>query len=63
MTGTSQFPRDIHEISRRWVEERYPTLIYYKVPKVGHFAAWEQPELFADEVRASFHAAGVMPAR
>ncbi len=53
--GYSQFPRDIHETSRRWVQECYPTLVHYnELPKGGHFAAWEQPELFADEVRASF---------
>ncbi|MEU3297843.1 epoxide hydrolase family protein [Streptomyces longwoodensis] len=53
--GFTQFPRDIHETSRRWVEERYPTLVHYnEAPKGGHFAAWEQPELFAEEVRASF---------
>lgn len=53
--GYSQFPRDIHQTSRRWVEERYPTLVYYnELPKGGHFAAWEQPEVFVNEVRASF---------
>ena len=53
--GFTQFPRDIHETSRRWVEERYPTLVHYnEAPKGGHFAAWEQPELFTEEVRASF---------
>lgn len=53
--GVSLFPRDIHLASRRWVEERYPTLIHFnQVSKGGHFAAWEQPELFVDEVRASF---------
>jgi epoxide hydrolase len=53
--GYSQFPRDIHETSRRWVQERYPTLGHYnELPKGGHFAAWEQPEVFANEVRASF---------
>lgn len=53
--GYSQFPRDIHETSRRWVEERYPTLVHYsEQPKGGHFAAWEQPDAFAREVRASF---------
>ncbi len=55
--GFSQFPRDIHQASRRWVQERYPTLVYYnELPKGGHFAAWEQPELFVEEVRASFRA-------
>lgn len=53
--GYSQFPRDIHEASKRWVEDRYPTLVYYnELPKGGHFAAWEQPEIFAEEVRKSF---------
>ena len=53
--GVSLFPRDIHLASCRWVEERYPTLIHFnQVSKGGHFAAWEQPELFVDEVRASF---------
>lgn len=53
--GYSQFPRDIHEASKRWVEERYPTLAYYnELSKGGHFAAWEQPEIFAEEVRKSF---------
>ncbi|MFD3486633.1 epoxide hydrolase family protein [Streptomyces sp. NPDC058665] len=53
--GFSQFPRDLHLASRRWVKERYPTLGHYNVlPKGGHFPAWEQPELFTEEVRASF---------
>lgn len=53
--GYSQFPGDIHETSRRWVQERYPNLVHYnELSKGGHFAAWEQPELFAEEVRASF---------
>jgi pimeloyl-ACP methyl ester carboxylesterase len=53
--GYSQFPRDIHETSRRWVQERYPSLVHYnELSRGGHFAAWEQPLLFADEVRASF---------
>lgn len=53
--GYSQFPRDIHETSERWVKQRYPSLVYYnELPKGGHFAAWEQPELFATEVAMSF---------
>ena len=53
--GFSQFPRDIHLASRRWVQARYPTLVHYnELPRGGHFAAWEQPALFAEEVRASF---------
>lgn len=53
--GYSQFPLDIHEASRRWVAERYPTLSYYnELHEGGHFPAWERPELFAGELRASF---------
>ena len=53
--GFSQFPRDIHLASRRWVQARYPTLVHYnELPRGGHFAAWEQPALFVEEVRASF---------
>ncbi|KJQ52726.1 hypothetical protein [Microbacterium sp. SA39] len=55
--GYSRFPRDICRTSRRWVEERYPTLAYYnEMPRGGHFAAWEQPQLFVEEVRRSFRA-------
>ena len=53
--GVSIFPRDIHLTSRRWVQERYPTLTHYnELATGGHFAAWEQPALFAEEVRTSF---------
>jgi len=53
--GVSQFPLDIHIASRRWVQERYPTLVHYNaVPKGGHFPAWEQPVLFVKDVRDSF---------
>ncbi|MGH9873251.1 MAG: epoxide hydrolase, partial [Pyrinomonadaceae bacterium] len=40
---------------RSWAERAYPKLIHYnKLDKGGHFAAWEQPELFCQEVRAGF---------
>ena len=40
---------------RSWAEQAYPKLIHFnKLPKGGHFAAWEQPKLFAEEVRAGF---------
>ena len=53
--GFSQFPRDFHQTSRRWVQERYPTLVHYnELPWGGHFAAWEQPVQFTEEVRVSF---------
>lgn len=49
------YAHDTYLASRRWVAERYPTLSYYnEAPRGGHFPAWEQPSLFADEVRASF---------
>ena len=51
----SQFPRDLHMASRRWVQERYPTLVYHHaVARGGHYPAMEQPELFADELRKGF---------
>jgi pimeloyl-ACP methyl ester carboxylesterase len=49
------FPGEIVATPRSWVEQAYPTLIYYnKADKGGHFAAWEEPELFATELRAAF---------
>jgi pimeloyl-ACP methyl ester carboxylesterase len=40
---------------RSWTERAYPKLIYYnRVDKGGHFAAWEQPQLFSEEIRAAF---------
>ncbi|HEY1775701.1 MAG TPA: epoxide hydrolase [Solirubrobacteraceae bacterium] len=51
------FPGEIFKASRGWVERSYPTLSYYnEVEKGGHFAAWEEPELFASEMRAAFSA-------
>lgn len=51
----TQFPRDLHMASRRWAQERYPTLMYYnEAPKGGHYPALEQPEIFADELRKAF---------
>ena len=39
----------------RWAEKAYPKLIHYnRLPKGGHFAAWEQPQLFSEEMRAAF---------
>jgi pimeloyl-ACP methyl ester carboxylesterase len=49
------FPGEQYEAPRSWAERAYPKLIYYnKVDKGGHFAAWEQPALFAEEMRAAF---------
>jgi pimeloyl-ACP methyl ester carboxylesterase len=53
--GFSAFPGEIFQAPRSWVEKVYPNVIYYNEPeKGGHFAAWEEPELFAAEVRAAF---------
>jgi pimeloyl-ACP methyl ester carboxylesterase len=49
------FPGEQYEAPRSWAEKAYPQLIYYhRAEKGGHFAAWEQPELFASELRAAF---------
>jgi pimeloyl-ACP methyl ester carboxylesterase len=51
----SVFPGEQYEAPRSWAERAYPHLIYYnQVDKGGHFAAWEQPQLFSEEVRAGF---------
>ena len=53
--GFTTFPGEIVPTPRTWVEKAYPTLTYFnKVDKGGHFAAWEEPELFATEIRAAF---------
>jgi pimeloyl-ACP methyl ester carboxylesterase len=49
------FPDETYRTPRSWAERVYPNLIYFnEVDKGGHFAAWEQPELFSEEVRAGF---------
>jgi len=54
-TAVSAFPDEIYAAPRSWAERAYPNLIYYnKLDKGGHFAAWEQPELFVNEMRAAF---------
>jgi pimeloyl-ACP methyl ester carboxylesterase len=53
--AVSVFPDEIYAAPSSWVERAYPKLIYYhEVDKGGHFAAWEQPKLFTEEVRAGF---------
>ena len=53
--AVSVFPGEQYEAPRSWTERAYPKLIYYnKVDKGGHFAAWEQPQLFSEELRAGF---------
>jgi pimeloyl-ACP methyl ester carboxylesterase len=53
--GFTTFPGEIFQAPRSWVEQSYPNLIYFnEVDRGGHFAAWEEPELFSAEVRAAF---------
>ncbi len=53
--AVSAFPDELYQAPKSWTEKAYPKLIYYnRLPKGGHFAAWEQPQLFAEEMRASF---------
>ena len=53
--GTTVFPDDIYRPPESWARRSYPNLIYFnEVDRGGHFAAWEQPELFAGELRAAF---------
>ena len=53
--AVSVFPDEIFQAPRSWAELAFPKLIYYnKVDKGGYFAAWEQPQLFSEEVRAGF---------
>jgi pimeloyl-ACP methyl ester carboxylesterase len=54
-TAVSVFPDEIYSAPRSWTERAYPNLIHYnRLPKGTHFAAWEQPERFCDEMRTSF---------
>jgi pimeloyl-ACP methyl ester carboxylesterase len=53
--AVSVFPGEQYEAPRSWAEKAYPNLIYFnEVEKGGHFAAWEQPQLFSEELRAAF---------
>jgi len=53
--GCSIFPKEIFRTSRRWAEKRFEKLVHFnELEKGGHFAAFEQPELYVQEVRASF---------
>jgi pimeloyl-ACP methyl ester carboxylesterase len=54
-TGVSVFPDEIYSAPRSWTEKAYPNLIHYnRLPKGGHFAAWEQPQALSEELRATF---------
>ena len=62
--GFTSFPGEIWRTPRSWAEQAYPTLNYFhEAARGGHFAAWEEPELFAAELRAAFQPlrAGMIP--
>jgi pimeloyl-ACP methyl ester carboxylesterase len=53
--GFTTFPGELFAAPRSWAETVYPSLTYFnEVDRGGHFAAWEEPELFTTEVRAAF---------
>jgi len=53
--GVTVFPDDVYRPPETWARRAYPTLAYFhEVGKGGHFAAWEQPQLFSEEIRAAF---------
>jgi pimeloyl-ACP methyl ester carboxylesterase len=56
--GVSVFPDELYPAPRSWAEKAYPKLIHFNnaMDEGGHFAAWEQPQLFAEEIRAAFRA-------
>jgi pimeloyl-ACP methyl ester carboxylesterase len=53
--AVSVFPRELYQAPRSWTEQAYPNLIYFNVVDDGdHFAAWQEPQLFSNELRAAF---------
>jgi pimeloyl-ACP methyl ester carboxylesterase len=53
--AVSSFPREIYPVPRTWAEQAYPNLIYFNQLETGnHFAAWQEPQLFSEELRAGF---------
>jgi pimeloyl-ACP methyl ester carboxylesterase len=54
-TAVTVFPRELYQAPLSWTEQAYPNLMYFnEVDRGGHFAAWQEPELFATELRAAF---------
>ena len=54
-TAVSVFPEELFQAPRSWAEDAYPNLVYFnEVERGGHFAAWQEPQLFAAEVRTGF---------
>jgi len=61
-TGCSVFPAEVPRPSRRWAERRFTSIVHWSEPgRGGHFAAWEQPELFVRDIRATARAALTPP--
>jgi pimeloyl-ACP methyl ester carboxylesterase len=53
--AVSAFPDELYQTPRSWAEKAYPKLVHFnRLPKGGHFAAWEQPKLLTEEIRAGF---------
>jgi pimeloyl-ACP methyl ester carboxylesterase len=53
--AVSAFPDEMYVAPKSWAERAYPNLIHYnKTAKGGHFAAWEQPQILSEEIRAGF---------
>ena len=53
--AVSVFPRELYQVPRSWAEQAYPNLVYFnELAEGNHFAAWQEPELFTDELRAAF---------
>jgi len=53
--AVSVFPDELYPAPRSWATQAYPKLVHYnKLDRGGHFAAWEQPKLFSEELRAGF---------
>jgi pimeloyl-ACP methyl ester carboxylesterase len=53
--AVSAFPDELYQVPKTWAEKAFPKLLHYnRLEKGGHFAAWEQPELFSKEMRAAF---------
>ncbi len=49
------FPRELYQAPRSWTEQAYPNLVYFnEVERGNHFAAWQEPQLFSEELRAAF---------
>ena len=54
-TGVARYPKEVLRFPRPWVERQYNVVHWSDMPRGGHFAAMEQPELFVEDVRAFFH--------